>query len=595
MANRFRRKLRGSQAVTTYGPGGIVDLRDESVMLAGLDYWRPHEDTRISEPNLESVLGVRCFHGPPPAGEWFQHAEGSLPIVLFPEWLACPQCGRLAKYSTFVGVFQGTQAIRCQPCNRPVYPARLIVACRAGHIDDFPWEWWVHERQGNRCSGTAALKLRSLGRTASLGDLLVHCTTCKANVTLAGATFPENLKDRECSGRRPWLRDEEECREKPIPLQRGASNVYFPIAVSGISIPPWSKTIQTVIGRHWEMLGNLATRSPDALGLTIEAMNLPGKTGYSVEDIIGAVRQRLANEAPERGRISESELRFQEHLALRVGHGGGPTDGDFEVRETAVHSRLGPFVQRVSLVTRLREVRALRGFTRVMAPDPTNRVAVRPAPISREWKPWLPAIEVRGEGIYLELNETPLSHWSQQAAIRDRAARLQDTYEEMCRQRHWDAGRRITPRLLLVHSLAHLLIRQLSVDCGYSSASLRERLYVFEPEAEAGRAAVAGLLLYTGTVDSDGSLGGLVRQGLPERLLRTVENAIESASWCASDPLCLESEGQGQGALNLAACHACLLVSETSCEEFNRLLDRAMLIGPPGKPDAGFFAGLVQG
>ena len=164
-------------------------------------------------------------------------------------------------------------------------------------------------------------------------------------------------------------------------------------------------------------------------------------------------------------------------------------------------------------------------------------------------------------------------------------------YEEMCARREWKVERRITPRLLLVHSLAHVIIQQLALESGYASASLRERLYVFEEsEIEEGSRAVAGFLIYTSTIDSEGSLGGLVRQGYPDRLLETLSGGIGEASWCASDPLCMENEGNAAGMMNLAACHACLLISETSCEEYNRLLDRGMLVGTMTEPDIGFFS-----
>lgn len=594
MSPRYKRRLRGSQAITTFGPGGIVDLREESVMLAGLDFWHPLESTRIAEPNLEALLRVRNFHSPPPAGERFQKAEATIPYVLFPEWLVCPGCERLAPYPTFLGIFPGTRPPRCDRCNRQLYPARLIVACRAGHIDDFPWEWWVHEAQGKTCTGKPALGLKTLGRTATLGDLLVYCKTCKETRTLAGATYPENLAGLSCSGKQPWLRDREACTEKPVPLQRGASNVYFPIVVSGLSIPPWSGSVQLAIGRHWDLLRNLAQNSPQSLQPTIEGLDLPAKTAFSVRDILDAVQKRLDNEAPDTGRVSESDLRFQEHLALRSPHMAKESD-ELEVRETLVDQTLASYFSRVRLVTRLREVRALIGFTRVFAPDPMSRLETKVAPLSRQRKPWLPAIEVHGEGIYIELDEDAVASWSREKRVQSRAGLLKDTYVEMCGRRHWQPKRPITPRLLLVHSLAHLLIRQLSLECGYSSASLRERLYVFEPDTESGRPGVAALLIYTAAVDSDGSLGGLVRQGLPERLTRTLKDSIQAASWCASDPLCLETEGQGPDALNLAACHACLLVSETSCEEFNRFLDRATLIGPPSAPEAGFFSELLSG
>src|SRR5262249_40336247 len=140
----------------------------------------------------------------------------------------------------------------------------------------------------------------------------------------------------------------------------------------------------------------------------------------------------------------------------------------------------------------------------------------------------------------------------------------------------------ITPRMLLVHTFAHSLIRQLTLDCGYSSTALRERLYVgYSPTP------MAGLLIYTATGDDDGTLGGLQRQGDPARIGRTVVAAVRSQVWCSSDPLCIEDMLAPRDKLSLAACHACVLAPETACEEFNRFLDRAIMVGTPARPNLG--------
>jgi hypothetical protein len=252
------------------------------------------------------------------------------------------------------------------------------------------------------------------------------------------------------------------------------------------------------------------------------------------------------------------------------------------------------YFSRVVLVERLREVRALHGFTRVSPPDPGERLEVETAPIARQRLSWLPGIEIRGEGIYLELNDEAVSTWINRDEVIGRALQLHRSYERMCGDRGWHPSRQITPPLLLAHSLAHLLIRQLGLESGYSSASLRERLYVFSPDETDSESGIAGLLIYTSTTDSAGSLGGLVRQGKPPRLQNTLLAALQEAAWCSSDPLCIESQGQGRDALNLAACHACLLVSETSCEEFNVFLDRGLLTGSLDTPDIGFFNRLLM-
>jgi len=588
MSPYYRRALRRSQAVATFGPGAIVDLRDESVMMAGIDFW-PDSAVEIHEPNLERLLHVDGFRMPSVADRpWRHHASGDLPAVVFPRYMVCPQCNRLADFETFTGTIRGRGRLRCSSCGKRLYPARLIVSCKRGHIDDFPWDWWVH--RGNSCE-RPALTLKAMGRTASLADMVVRCKTCGAWRTLAGATYPGSLNGFRCSGKRPWLMDSEDCNENVIPLQRGASNVYFPILVSSISIPPWSSAIQTKLDRHW---ATLRVVPDEALEATVEGLGLPEELGVSVKEIIQAIKERKSGEAASEPEVSEVELRYQECQALRKGNVGHHPLEEFRAREATVAQNLKGFVSKVVLVQRMREVRALRGFTRVDAPDPSDRLRIRPAPISSRPLSWLLAIEVRGEGIYIELDENLLRTWEASETVQGRAARLQATYEEMCRRHQWQPMRRITPRFILTHSLAHALIRQMSLDSGYASASIRERLYVFDPGQQGdGSPGIAGLMLYTSTVDSEGSLGGLVRQGHADRLGATFLSALEEAAWCASDPLCIESEGQGLHAMNLAACHACLLISETSCEEYNRLLDRALLIGSPADASIGFFRNLL--
>lgn len=591
MANPYSSRLRRSQAVTTFGPGSIVDLREESVLIAGTDLWPRKKLVEVHEPNLEKLLGVKGFRMPSVTEGFVRKGDGDLPVMIFPRWLVCSGCNRLQDYTHFTGLFHRGGPIRCPNCGKRVYPARLILACRKGHIDDFPWEWWVH--RGESCDNPA-LKLRSQGKTATLGDLIVSCTNCDKWRSLSGATHPENFENYPCSGNQPWIKRQNDCDEKVVPLQRGASNVYFPALISSISIPPWSSSMNMALNADWDMLARTyEKRGEVGLEITIESLGLHEELGMSLNDVVKAALTRIIGDNQDDSKITERDLRFGECQALRSEL--DDEGGEFRNRAAEVSPILKPFLSKVMRVERLREVRALRGFTRVDAPDPSGESDVRMAHLSARPLPWRPAIEVRGEGIYLELDEKAVLSWSTRPVVAERAGRLHATYLDMCERRGWEAERRITPRLVLVHSLSHALIRQLSLDSGYSSASIRERLYVFEPdEMGEGSTGIAGVLLYTSTVDSEGSLGGLVRQGLKDRFASTFLAALNEAVWCSSDPLCIESEGQGQGAMNLAACHACLLVSETSCEEYNRLLDRATLVGTPQNPAAGFFSRLLE-
>jgi hypothetical protein len=201
--------------------------------------------------------------------------------------------------------------------------------------------------------------------------------------------------------------------------------------------------------------------------------------------------------------------------------------------------------------------------------------------LALEQPDWLPAIEVNGEGVFLEFDRRILADWERRPEVQVRATGIRKHYTEMLEQLKVDSDLQVTPRLLLIHTFAHALINQWSLDSGYPAASLRERLYV-SPD-------MSGVLIYTASGDSAGSLGGVIGQAAPKRLGPSIEEALARIEWCSGDPLCVEADAQGVNSLNLAACHACVLLPEVSCEINNVFLDRGMLVGWPEQPESGFF------
>ncbi len=285
-----------------------------------------------------------------------------------------------------------------------------------------------------------------------------------------------------------------------------------------------------------------------------------------------------------------------EYKALCAGYeeNGNGEPEQFRAEISEISPFLQDYFEEVVLVKRLREVMAFRGFRRLTPTMPNeNEDAAKGVESGREIMPpwdkplkWLPAIEMRGEGIFFVLNKERLEKWESENSHR---------YDEM-KKRLGDMkiGKDMfSPRYVLLHTLSHLLIRQLTVDCGYQEAALKERIY--STYSEDATVDMAGILIYTSSSDSDGSLGGLVRQGESELLEETMRNLLEEASWCSSDPLCIESQSQGYNSLNYAACHACTLLPETSCEARNCLLDRAAVVGKPDDREIGFFGDLLQG
>ena len=241
--------------------------------------------------------------------------------------------------------------------------------------------------------------------------------------------------------------------------------------------------------------------------------------------------------------------------------------------------------ERVSLLHKLRETRAFVGFSRIYPGDDLTQEE-RWKLVALEKKRWLPAVIVRGEGIFLKFREDRLGEWIKKfGTIHEGRFSLINHHMGELRERRHQQAKLISPKHVLIHTFAHLLINELVYECGYGSASLRERIYSSD-----GENPMSGVLIYTAAGDSEGSMGGLVQMGQPGNLETVIAKALEKARWCSSDPVCIESKGQGPDNCNLAACHSCALLPETSCEEQNRLLDRGVVIGTIENPTSGFFS-----
>lgn len=471
------------------------------------------------------------------------------------------------------------------------------MACEAGHLDDFPWEWWAHRRREQGVCENPVLYLESHGQSAALSDLYVHCRCCNSRSTMGDAFVGSSLHGRRCGGVRPWLSDwQQGCEKQPRALQRGASNIHFPVVASALSIPPVSEPIFQILDEHWNLIRTLPREAvPGALAGAAETY------GLDVEDLLRAYEQRQMIENGDAG-YSDAMSRAEEYLALSNTREDQPVGGFMpQFRNTVISLpvTLRPWFEIIGAASRLREVRALAGFSRI-EPYPVSAEKISEAvaeghiaPLSRNAKNWLPAAEIRGEGIFLRFSADCIDEWVRDnPAVMRRAEALDRQSAALAEKRGYQRDYRITPRLLLVHSFSHAMIRQLSIDCGYSSSALRERLYVAEPEN--GQPAMNGVLIYTGSPDSEGSLGGLVRLALPELISDVVLRSVHNSRWCGSDPVCLETDPDQSGErISGSACHCCLLIPETACEKFNRELDRTMLIGHPDGLWKGYFESLL--
>jgi hypothetical protein len=589
--------VRRTQLISTYGVGSLIAIDDRSYIVSGLNTWKDNarRGGALYEPRLQHWLGVKHFQLPPadepPSGDGVR-------IRMFPRWYSCPGCNVLQLWKAF-GSPEGRSV--CPPCDRALVPSRFVVACENGHIDDFPYFDWVHKRTVRDAPESGHdMTLESTGRTASLRSVVIRCS-CDKEASLQGAFGKRALRNLgiECRGRRPWLgfgTEEPGCDADPRTLQRGSSAAWFPITRSALSIPPWSDSLHRRLHEHFAMLdGALEDGVAESAVLNmIKNSGMLNDSRFTAEEVLAAVHERRELRAAppdsdaEAGFEPANPLRQEEYQQLFDGTANAGRGDDFECVPPDRDRDLPPppGVQRVMLVRRLREVRALQSFTRVEMPDLVEADTRKAALFTGEID-WLPAVEVSGEGVFLTLDQRRLQEWERRPGPVHRASVLKQRHELVLTRRGTDAQVRpnspVTPRYLLLHTLAHVLIDEWSLDSGYPAAALRERLYVSDN--------MAGLLIYTATSDSAGSLGGVVAQGEHRRLRQTLESALARASWCSQDPPCMEAEASGVDALNLAACYACVLLPETSCEINNVFLDRAVLVGTPDDPATGFFQG----
>lgn len=619
-------EIRPSQLIFTYGVGALIDLPRLSVIVRGLDDWNMVAGgaDRITEERLlravQSQLSeVKELRAPPydPNDKPFLNpfsgaTRVGVPVALFPRWLFCPRCQLLAPVESGLFTFKPNQYRpdrtcyvheSCPRAREPqVSPARFVVACPNGHLDDFPWIEFTHDGVTN-CR--ALLRLFEVGPGGEARDLLVRCDTCGASRVLAEAFGKDGTqKLPRCRGRRPHLGDfdPDPCNGQLKTMLLGTSNLWFSDVVTTLALPVQgvSSQLAQMVADHWGDLYPIPDQPTFALMRNMSTNPFARLTGFRDDEVWQAVEERraqLANGLPN----TFNDVK-QPEWELFTGASTVPNSNDFQIRLGTVPQTVAHLIERVVLVERLREVRALIGFTRVDPPgdsdDSRDAASDKRAPLSRQSPTWVPAAEVRGEGIFLQFREDAITAWLQQPAVKERATAFLRAHTT------WRTARGITPpdadfpgmRYVLLHSFAHALMRQFVLECGYTAASIRERLYVRNAnEPGAPPEPMAGILIYTAAPDSEGTLGGLVSLGEKGELQRHLAAMLADGELCASDPLCAEHAPSTDGiTLHAAACHACLFAPETSCERGNKYLDRSVLVPTVEQADLAFFAETLE-
>lgn len=632
-------KIRSGQLLSPFGIGQIVNFPEElSLMICGLNLWEENIQQRrieggiidegllrFNENRLQNLLDVEYFIKPFPYKNSGINTKLNIPAVRFPQWHHCTKitCGRMVE----VGLTFATKHKKCPSCDSKMIPVRFVAVCSHGHIQDVPFKEWVHNGPVPSNHNEHILSYKTLSGSGNLGSILIKCS-CGQKRTLSGLMnihkngdeiydsalariglskdnsqkySEQNKNDNNptgeyCKGYRPWLGPKGvsqpvNCNRHLQVLIRGGSNIHYSEIISALHLPEVSADINeyvtAVIKRETkEHLSTLLNQDGNGSILKIVLSNKEEvrKGLISIDELQKGVIQQLTINDKESEEVTDlKSLRIQEYNFIL----NGSTNKDFRpivvsLDQYIEKDLLNTYFDNIVLIEKLKETRVFRGFSRI---NPANRLET--SELSMNTINWLPAYEVFGEGIFLKFKDDKIDSWNKDFSD-NFSAIIKRYHSAMLQRRPKEDPKNLNPTFVMMHTFAHLLIKRLCFNCGYGSSSLRERIYFSDDKEN----RMNGILIYTSSGDSEGSLGGLVRQGREMYLGKLVRDSIEDARWCSSDPVCSDigqSSGQGPDNVNGSACHNCCLVPETSCEEYNSLLDRSSVVGTLENPEIGYF------
>lgn len=591
--NKVTHSVRASQAVLTYGVGAMVDFPDQILVTAAPEIWT--NPKRIYDDRFAKFLGVSYFAMPT-----------EIAYSRFPEWYFCTKCRKFQPIDKWIEEYRKidkknaeddpymVKHMKCPICKEELAVSRIVTVCKHGHLNDFPWVKWVHLRSHKSVCNNPSLKFITGGSSSEgLEGLKIECS-CGARADLKGA-FEKGIFEKlklKCEGRHPFKNSKEICDKYPITLQRGSSSVYFPFSLSSLVIPPYANKLNKKVEDSEEyivcekMIDGEETEEEkrELIERKIDKWveKIANEVAANKNDVKKILTDKWLNNSSANNDMSEDDYRYEEYRAL-IGEVSGDKNGDFVRISMPIEEYDIPHIKSVALIEKARVVNALIGFSRIIPIDTKKDEGF--VYVKRRKTPWYPAYETRGEGIFLEIDSKGIEKWiNDNPEIIERVKILKNNYRESFIGKN--NPRIITPKFILIHTLSHLLIKALSFECGYSIASLSERLYYSDISKDK---QMSGIFIYTASGDSEGTLGGLVRQGYPDTLPKIFKKAVKSALRCSNDPICVMNKGQGRDNLNLAACHACALLPETCCEERNAFLDRGMIVGTFENRNIGFW------
>jgi hypothetical protein len=597
-------QVRQSQIVTTYGPGSMVDLPNHSVIIGGLNHWHGEMKT-IREERLQAKVCTLLDRESielksPPLEESVEGRKAGITSFVFPQWFLVQiddtytdSSGKTYRTRPLVSWHALTGGKYRYPDPRtgksrdfPVVPVRFVQACPSGHIEDI--NWYAFVRQDANTDESGQLWLDEGGAGNDFSEIYVRCERTKARRPLADAMVPGTAPLGTCGGRMPWIgpRHRAHCGQPARLLVRSASNSYFSQRLSVIHIPEADAELRQKVDRVYDDFLLVAESVEDIAKERKKPKVAAALEGVSDAEVWSEVRRRKSGAPPEDKSIKQAEA--ETLFAAKEEVGSDEPQGDFYGRAIPLDNLAPEFRQKVNrlvLVHRLREVVAQVGFTRFESIGTDDQgelgIGVRLAPLSDEAE-WLPAYENRGEGIFIGFAEAELQKWAERPKVVERGEQLDEAFKYWCKQKDLRGLAFRGVKYVMLHTLSHLLLTSISLECGYSASSIRERVY-----AGAGG---FGILLYTGSPGAEGTLGGLVDVG--HDLERHLRQALELGRLCSNDPVCSEHDPRSthtERYLNGAACHGCLYLAETSCEARNEYLDRALVVPTIIGAEAAFF------
>ena len=623
----------------TLGIGSIHDTISNSYIIAGLNFWtynllNPEKkklvrdsleiiDQRlIKRVSFETKTHIKYLLQPPKARELHsqyssssgdKNAEGTIPTFRFPRWYRCPNCWLLRRVKA--NASENDSALFCKSPikfdpNRKgltcsdrkngtrMLPIRFVVACENGHIMDFPWIEWAHK--DTKMCDNPILFYKTSPR-ASLASTSVLCYNCKSKpVHLSGVSSREanknplfNIFNDKCPGTSPWLGEtckDENCDAKLlVTVLKGASDTYFPETRTSLFIPNRDNKIHIkVIEKQKDgIFKKTATISPSddlknlgKLGdINYEFVkSLAVVEGFEYDSFKNTVENFRSEQNSETNpETIEVDYKLSEYNTIIGERFSDEQIDDFDHIHMEMENydpKIKNIFSKIIKINKLKVTKAPIGFKRINLESSNKNLGKFFNPEKKI--DWWPAIQSSGEGVFFEIDKIKLDqHINENPNIQNKVREL------IKRNRDGETPcsnltiHQLTPSFVILHTLSHLIINQLSLDAGYSLSSLSERIYCSDEEGS----MMSGILIYTASDGASETLGGLVRQLKSDSLLRILVNLKEKFSVCSNDPICIESNGQGLGGLNYAACHACSLLPETSCEFMNIFLDRNLIIG----------------